>query len=229
MDFERFMVIVAHPDDAEFSCSGTVARWIDEGKTGVYVLCTSGNKGSADPEMTSERLAAIREAEQLEAAAVLGVSETVFLRLPDNELIYNQPALREAITRQIRTHRPDVVITHDGWRPYAFHSDHRTVGQTVVDSVYPTARDRLNYPEHEREGLAPWKVGAIYIYGAAEPDEWVDISSTIDRKIEALCRHVCQVGQREDLGDRMRERARQVGQDHNLEMAEAFKVLRLSR
>jgi LmbE family N-acetylglucosaminyl deacetylase len=229
LTIERFMVVVAHPDDAEFSCAGTVARWVQEGKQAVYVLCTSGNKGSGDPEMTGERLAGIREAEQLEAAAVLGVGETVFLRLPDNELFTCQPALREAITRQIRRFRPDVVITHDPWRPYSFHSDHRTVGLTVVDSVYPTARDRLNYPDHEREGLQPWKVGAIYLYGAAEPDAWVDISDTIHLKLEALRKHVCQVGTATDLDERLRDRAREVGQSANLPFAEAFKVLRLSR
>jgi LmbE family N-acetylglucosaminyl deacetylase len=206
LTIERFMVVVAHPDDAEFSCAGTVARWVQEGKQAVYVLCTSGNKGSGDPEMTGERLAGIREAEQLEAAAVLGVGETVFLRLPDNEL-----------------------FTHDPWRPYSFHSDHRTVGLTVVDSVYPTARDRLNYPDHEREGLQPWKVGAIYLYGAAEPDAWVDISDTIHLKLEALRKHVCQVGTATDLDERLRDRAREVGQSANLPFAEAFKVLRLSR
>jgi LmbE family N-acetylglucosaminyl deacetylase len=228
-DFERFMVVVAHPDDAEFGCAGTVARWIDEGKQGFFVLCTSGDKGSSDPTMTGERLAAIREAEQLAAAEVLGVCETVFLRCPDNEVFANVATLREKITRQIRRLRPDIIITHDPWRPYSFHSDHRTVGLTVVDSVYPTARDRLNYPEHERAGLEPWKVAEIYLIGGAEPDVHVDISATIDRKLEALRKHVCQVGEREGLGDRLRERAREVGQAANLPLAEAFKVMRLRR
>jgi LmbE family N-acetylglucosaminyl deacetylase len=228
-EYQRFLVVVAHPDDAEFSCAGTVARWIREGRQGFYVLCTSGNKGSSDPEMTSERLAAIREAEQLEASRVLGVSETIFLRFPDNELHCYPHELREAITRQIRRLQPDIVITHDPWRPYSFHSDHRTVGLTTVDSIYPTARDRLNFPEHEREGLLPWKVAQVYLYGAAEPDTWVDTSETFDLKIEALRKHVCQVGGRDDLAERMRERAREVGQAANLPMAEAFKVLRLTR
>jgi LmbE family N-acetylglucosaminyl deacetylase len=228
-EYTRFMVVVAHPDDAEFGCAGTVARWIKDGRQGFYVLCTSGNKGSSDPDMTSERLADIREAEQLEAARVLGVSETVFLRFPDNELHRFPHELREAITRQIRRLRPDIVITHDPWRPYAMHSDHRTVGLTTVDSVYPTARDRLNFPEHEQAGLAPWKVAQVYLSGAAEPDTWVDTSETFDLKIEALRKHVCQVGNRADLAERMRERAREVGQAANLHMAEAFKVLRLNR
>ncbi len=228
-DLNRFMVVVAHPDDAEFSCAGTVARWVEEGKQGAYVVCTSGDKGSGDPDMTRERLTDIREAEQLAACEILGISDITFLRLPDNELFLNQGALREAITRQIRRFQPDIVITHDPWRPYSFHSDHRTVGLTVVDSVYPTARDRLNYPEHEREGLLPWKVAEIYLYGAAEPDTFVDISATLDRKLEALCRHVCQVGERLDLAERLQERARESGKPGNVELAESFKVLRLRR
>ena len=223
------MIVVAHPDDGEFSSAGTIARWIEEGKEGFSVLCTSGDKGTADVELTRAQMVATREAEQLEASKVLGISETVFLRYPDNELHLHQQELREAITRQIRRLQPDVIITHDPWRPYALHSDHRTVGLTTVDSVYPTARDRLNFPEHEREGLGPWKVAQVYLYGAAEPDTWVDISGTIDKKFDALCKHVCQVGHRTDLRERITERAREVGKPAGIDLAEAYKVIKLSR
>lgn len=222
------MVVVAHPDDMEFSSAGTVAKFIREGREVVLVQCTSGDKGTARRDITSEELAALREEEEREACRRLGVQHVEFLRLGDGELM---PDLnfREKIVRQIRRHRPDIVITHDPFRPYALHPDHRAVGITTVDSVYPTARDPLYFPEHLDEGLEPHKVAELWLFGAEYPDTYIDISDTFEAKIHALRAHVSQVGEAKDLEERIRQRAAEVGEPQGIALAEAFKVIKMRR
>lgn len=224
----RVMIVVAHPDDAEFSSAGTLAKFANEGKHVVLVLCTSGDKGTARRDISSPELAEMRESEQLEASKRLGIAETVFLRLGDGELIPDL-TFREKVVRQIRTHRPDVLITHDPFRPYSLHPDHRAVGITAVDSVYPTARDPLYFPQHLAEGLEPHKVAELWMYGSEAPDTFIDISDTFATKIHALKAHESQVGTGETLEQRMRERAEEIGREHGLPMAEAFKVVKMRR
>lgn len=228
MTIESVMAIVAHPDDAEFSSAGTLAKFAREGKRVYIVVCTAGNKGTPDPDMQGEDLAAMREREQLGASSELGITETIFLRNPDGEL-YPTLEFRKQLVEQIRRHRPDVVITHDPWRPYALHPDHRAVGITVADAAYPTARDAIYFHDHYEAGLMPWKVGEIWFYGAEKPDHYVDISETFAHKISALKQHDSQVGRSTELETRMRERAVEVGKEGNLPMAEAFKVVKLRR
>lgn len=226
--YSRVMVIVAHPDDAEFSSAGTIARFAEEGFQVIVVLCTSGDKGTARRDITSPELAALREKEQLEASKRLGVAETEFLRGGDGELVPDLN-LREKIVRMIRKHRPDIVITHDPFRPYALHPDHRAVGTATVDSVYPTARDPLYFPEHLEQGLEPHKVAELWLYGSESPDKFIDISSTLHKKVHALKAHESQVGTAETLEERMRERAIERGKDHGVAMAEAFKTIKMRR
>ncbi|MEM6530191.1 MAG: PIG-L family deacetylase, partial [Chloroflexota bacterium] len=152
---ERVLGIFAHPDDAEFFCGATLARWAAEGADVHLLLATSGDKGSADPEMTSERLIEIREEEARKAAEVLGAKGVLFLRHPDGELAPSIE-LRRQLVRQIRLQKPDTVVTSD---PTAFwygtgyinHPDHRAIGDATLAAVFPTARDRLNFIEHERD------------------------------------------------------------------------------
>jgi len=227
-EHQRVMVVVAHPDDMEFSSAGTVAKFIREGREVVLVQCTSGDKGTARRDITSEELAALREEEEREACRRLGVQHVEFLRLGDGELM---PDLnfREKIVRQIRKHRPDIVITHDPFRPYALHPDHRAVGITTVDSVYPTARDPLYFPEHLDEGLEPHKVAELWLFGAEYPDTYIDISDTFEAKIHALRANVSQVGEAKDLEERIRQRAAEVGEPQGIALAEAFKVIKMRR
>lgn len=227
-EFDLYMLVVAHPDDSEFSSAGTVARLTDAGKRVVIIQVTSGDKGCPDPHASPIDIAKNREAEMLEAASRLGVEEVVFLRCPDGELMPDLD-LREKIVRMIRTWKPDVIITHDPYRPYALHGDHRAVGLATTDAVYPTARDPLYFPEHFQGGLEPHKTAEIWYFGPEKPDKIVDITSTFDRKIHALEAHASQVGDVKELEFRMRDRARELAENEEFELGEAFKVVQMRR
>lgn len=223
----RAMVITPHPDDAEIGCGGTIARWIQEGTEVVYVLCTNGDKGSEDPEMTSERLAIIREKEQQDAADAIGVKEVVFLRHRDGELEDNRE-FRYELVRAIRKFRPDVVFCTDPFRrSFYLHRDHRIVGQVTLDAVFPYARDRLHFVELTEEGFLPHKVGRVLMWGTEEPDRFVDIKDTLDLKIKALMCHVSQVG--EKISGFVRDWARSQGEKCDIEFAESFRCIDLRR
>jgi len=227
-EFQTYMLVVAHPDDSEFGAAGTVARLTREGKRVVIIQVTSGNKGSPDRDADPAQVAVTREAELREAARRLGVAEVVFLRCMDGELAPDLD-LRERVVRMIRTHRPDVIITHDPFRPYALHPDHRAVGLATTDAVYPTARDPLYFREHLAEGLEPHKTAEVWYFGPDQPDKFVDITDTFDLKIHALMAHASQIGDGEGLSDRMRERAAELAKDQTFELAEAFKVVQMRR
>ncbi|MCC6313928.1 MAG: PIG-L family deacetylase [Thermomicrobiales bacterium] len=195
----RVAVIFAHPDDAEFICSGTVARWAAEGAQVTYVLLTNGDKGSDDPTMTHERLAAIRMAEQRAACAVLGVAEVLFLGHPDAMLV-NTLDLRRELVRVIRTIRPDTVICQDPTvryvgQSYLNHPDHRAAGEVTLDAIYPAARDRMTFPELLAEGLEPHKVAEVYLAGSESPDTAIDITDYFETKLAALRAHRSQMGE----------------------------------
>lgn len=227
-EYQTYMWVVAHPDDAEFSSAGTIARFSKEGKRTVIIQVTSGQRGTADRSFTSETLAATREAEEQEAARRLGASELVFLRQPDGYLTPDIE-LREKITRQIRLFKPDVIITHDPFRPYALHPDHRAVGLATHDAVYPTARDHLYFPDHLESGIEPHKTAEIWYFGADEPNRFIDITGTFDDKVNALLAHKSQVGNGEGLADRLRERHVEAAADQPFELAEAFRATQMRR
>lgn len=230
---ERVLVMVAHPDDPEFPAAGTIASWAQQGAKVTYVIVTDGSKGSSEPGMTSEQLVRLREKEQRSAAAVLGVADVIFLRYEDGRVV-NTTDLKRDLVRQIRLHRPDVLITHD---PTARiindsrinHPDHRAVGDAALDAVFPLARDRLNFPEHEAEGLQPYNVLDIFLTGTNEPNLTVDVTHTIDLKIAALCEHKSQIGDPEALDLRMREFAAQSAQGTSFQYAERYRRVRLAR
>jgi len=228
-EFSTFLLVVAHPDDAEFPAAATISRLTSEGKRVVIAQVTSGDKGSPDRDAIPAELAKRREAEQIEAARREG-AEVVFLRFPDGELEPNLK-LREAIVKAIRTYKPDVVMTHDPFRPYAFHPDHRAVGYAATDSVYPTARDPLYFKEHLDEGLEPHKTAEIWYFGSEHPDLYVDITDYFDRKIDALQAHVSQVGERpkDEFAKMLRDRCQELAKDQPFELAEAFKVVQMRR
>lgn len=221
------MIITAHPDDAEFTAAGTVAKWTRQGVIVIYVICTDGSRGSNDPQMKPEQLVAIRKAEQKAAARVLGVEEIVYLDYEDGSL---EPtlALRRDLTREIRRYRPDIVICPDPTvryygDNYLNHPDHRAAGDAALDAVFPSARTRYIFPELLDEGLEPHRVREVYIRGALPPNLWVDISDTMELKIAALREHVSQVGRSEGWEERVRARARQAAEGQDMAYAESFK------
>lgn len=195
-ELRRALVVAAHPDDADFGAAGTAALLARDGWEVRYLVTTDGSKGSDDPTLSPAALAALRADEQREAARLLGVGSVGFLGFVDGELERSRP-LVEAITREIRTFRPFAVYTHDP-EPlfvsdgFVNHSDHRATGYATVDSVYPTARDRLNFPEQVAEGLAPHKVRAIYLFGSERPNCESDITAVIETKLAAMRAHASQ-------------------------------------
>ncbi len=218
---EKVMIIFAHPDDAEGNCGGTTAKWAREGKVIQYLVLTNGDKGSWDLSMTSERLAEIREREQRAAAKILGVSGVTFLGVPDGELEASQP-LRKEVTRVIRQHQPTVVFTHDPWKPYQTHPDHRAAGFLAMDAAI-AARDHLFYPDQLAQGLSPCRVKEVYLFGTGSPDFWVDISETIEIKLQAVRCHESQGLTAPQVQDRIRNRASEVGRAKGYSFGEAFK------
>jgi LmbE family N-acetylglucosaminyl deacetylase len=192
------LVIAAHPDDIEFGCAGTVARWVSEGARVTYALLTNGAAGSSDPQMTRQRLAELREAEQRAAAKVLGVDQVEFLGYEDGLL---EPSLevRKQVVRLIRKVRPEVVVTTDPTTryfgdQYINHPDHRAAGEVTLAAVIPGSDTRLAYPELLEEGLEPVKLVGVMLMMNTEPNLVVDIGDFIDKKYDSLRCHVSQIG-----------------------------------
>jgi LmbE family N-acetylglucosaminyl deacetylase len=229
---ESALGIFAHPDDAEFTVAGTVAHWTQAGCRVVYALCTDGDVGSNEPGATREQLALVRRQEQQEACHILGVQEVVFLGYSDGML---QPtlALRRDLVRVIRKYKPEVVICGDPtvffYRDdYINHPDHRAAAQAALEAVFPAASMPLVFPELADEGLSPHRVKQVYIWGSQEPNLWVDIGETLNRKIEALRQHKSQLGDW-DPTERITHWARERAQGHGIEYAEAFRCMVLVR
>jgi LmbE family N-acetylglucosaminyl deacetylase len=223
------MVIAAHPDDADFGPSGTAARWIDEGSVGWLVCCTSGDQGGEDPDADPLELAALREAEQQAAAAVTGYAGVSFLHQPDGALA-NDLALRELLVREIRTFRPDAVLATDPETLFygdggVNHTDHRAAGLAAVDAVYPAARNPMAFPWLARSGLAAHVVRRLYLFWSNHPNAWVDITTTLDRKLGALAEHPSQIRDMEALGQRIRAWASEEGERIGVSAAESLRSI----
>ena len=220
----RVMVIAAHPDDPEFLAGGTVARLAKEGREVTYVVVTNGNKGSGNRRVTSEQLAPIRQEEQRRAARALGVERVEFLGYEDGELEDTRD-LRRDVTRQIRQWRPGMIITLNPQHTYtnfpAWHRDHRITGRVVLDCVYPLARDHLSFPELLPE-YEPHKVHEVYLIQWEQPRLVIDITDTMDLKLEAIRCHVSQVNDVTAVEARMRARAAATGKEKGYSYAEGF-------
>ena len=224
------MVVSPHPDDAEYGVSGTVARWVKDGKRVIYVVCTNGDKGTSDTHMKPEKLAEIRKKEQQAAADILGVSEVIFLGLPDQGL-EDTPEFRKLLVRLIRQYRPHTVVTADPYRHYIWHRDHRITGQVTLDAVFPYARDHLAYPDLLEEGLQPHKVKEVLFWAAEEINYRSDITGTFDLKVQALRCHKSQM-QELDIPNPeswLRQRCKDIAKEEDYELGEAFHRVQISR
>jgi LmbE family N-acetylglucosaminyl deacetylase len=224
------MAIVAHPDDIEFSCAGTIARWVKTGARVCYVLCTSGDVGIDEPGMTRERATEIREAETLDAAKITGVREVVFLREPDGLLVPTLE-LRRKLVREIRRFRPEVIVTEDptvvlASEEYINHPDHRAAGLAAIDATFPAAGQPNLFEEFADEGLRPHKVRKVYIGSWGEANTYVNIDDTVDIKVEALRAHKSQMKDW-DPGDMIKQWAAERAKGKEMDYAEGFKVITL--
>lgn len=231
MKDKSILAVGAHPDDMDFTSAGTIARFIEEGAKAYYLICTDGSRGSSDPEMTHEKLSQVRRDEQLKAADILGVEKVFFLDHQDTQLLPSQ-LLQEQIVRHIRMLRPTMVFTMNPTFYYAVdpygtgmstinHTDHRAVGLATMDAVFPLCRDRLIFPEHEKEGLLPHKVSELY-FPSYRHEHLVDITTTFDKKLKAIEAHQSQYDSFEDEEKRMRERAENLGREKGYALAESF-------
>ena len=225
----RAMAVTPHPDDCEGGCGGTLSKWIRESGTEVViVLCTNGDKGTSDRDMTSPNLAATREREQHEAAGVLGAKEVVYLSYPDGGL-EDSMVFRSQVVRAIRTHKPDVVMAIDPYRSVSHtHRDHRMSGQVALDAAYTYAWSHLHFPEQiTGEGLEPHRVKEAYLWGSEAPDVCVDIEHFMDDKIDSLSKHASQMGGRMvDRAARMRNWASRSSERTGLPYAESFRRIK---
>jgi LmbE family N-acetylglucosaminyl deacetylase len=227
---ESAMAIVAHPDDIEFSCAGTLARWARAGARVSLVLCTSGDVGIAREDITRQEAAAVREAEAQAAADIIGAAEIIFLREPDG-MVQPTLELRRKLVREIRRFRPEVVISGDPtvvWvgNFYINHPDHRAVATATVDAIFPAAGQPHLFEELSAEGLVAHKVRKVYVTNWRDGDTWETIDDTIDVKVAALKAHKSQMGTW-DVEKNIKEWAAERAKDHGMQYAEIYRVITL--
>lgn len=224
----RALAVYAHPDDAEMSCGGTLARWASAGAELHVCICTLGDKGSSDPAIDPVELAGRRRAEVRAAARVLGIAGEHHFDIPDGEL-EDSLELRGRLVAMIRSLEPEVVVAPDPTavlfgQHYLNHRDHRVAGWATLDAVSPAAGSPHYFPETGR----PHRVDTVYLSGTLEPNVWIDITDTIETKVEALSCHASQVGEPEEwLRTVVRERAEEAGRAARVRYAESFRRLLL--
>jgi len=225
---QRICVILAHPDDPEFFCGATIARWVEHGHKVIYYLLTCGDKGTKDRNLDEKALCNLRQEEQKRAAKVLGVDEVYFLHYPDGYLIPDLE-LRKAVTRVIRLVKPDIVVTCDPQNLFMGenrinHPDHRAAGQVVIDAVFPAARDHLYFPELlNEEKLEPHVVKELWASLPVKPNVELDVTEYWDKKIQAILQHKSQIGDPAQLVQRMKNRLAEGSTLENPRYIEAFR------
>ena len=228
------IVIVAHPDDAEFGAAGTVAIWVRDGWDVYYVICTDATGGGPDDATdvgpaAKRRIAETRKREQRSAGAILGLKEVFFLDYPDGQL-YPSIELRRDLVRLLRKYRPSRVICQSPertWTPALmlgrYHSDHLAAGEATLAAIYPMSQNPWDFPELLDEGLLSHKISEIYIMGAPNANHFVDISDVMEIKIEALFCHASQfIGRTEDVKELVRKRFAEIGTKYGVAFAEEF-------
>ncbi len=224
------MAIFAHPDDIEFSCVGTLARWAKAGAKITYVLCTSGEVGIAEVGMTKSQAAEIREEETRQAAKIAGAAEVVFLREPDG-LLEAKLSLRKKLVQEIRRFRPEVIVCGDptvlwGRENYINHPDHRAAAIAALDATFPAAGQPNLFEELEQEGLRAHKPRKVFVSGWSQNEFYVNIDETIEIKIAALRAHKSQMKDW-DPADRIRRWTSDTAKGKEMQYAEAFRVITL--
>ncbi len=223
----NILVIVAHPDDPEFFCGGTIARWTAEGHAVRYVIVTDGSKGTDDPSLSAAQLSALRQSEQRAAGAALGVADIHFLPHVDGELA-NSLATQRDVAREIRRFKPDIVVTTDPQTQHygslrINHNDHRMVGMMVSDGIFPASNNRMYFPELLDEGFDMHGPRELWFAGPAQPNHLVDVTAHVDAKIAAIQAHVSQVKHPDQVGARVSQGLARFKADGTLWLAEQFR------
>ena len=234
-EIERVLVVTAHPDDLDFGAGGTIAQWTAKGIKVSYCICTNGDQGGEDPDVPREEMPKIRQKEQRDAGAALGVSDITFLNYRDGWL---EPTieLRKAIVREIRKTRPQRMVIQSperNWdRLFASHPDHMAAGEAAIQAVYPDSRNAFAFEDLlKEEGLEPWKVLEVWVMSHNSPDHYVDITDTFDKKMKALHAHVSQTAHNPEMENMVRAWAERNAQTNYLpegRLAEVFKIVSTS-
>lgn len=227
---ETVVSIAAHPDDMEFSCVGTLARWAKYGSKVIYVLCTSGDAGVKEPGITREAAAKIREAESLEAARIAGAQEVVFLHEPDG-LLEATMGLRKKLVYEIRKFKPEVIVIGDPTIVWSSadtinHPDHRAAALAAVDAIFPAVGNPIIFSEFEQEGIFAHEPRKVYVHTWSGETTFVNIEETIDVKIEALKAHKSQMRDW-DPSDMVKQWAQESAKGKEMAYAESFRVITL--
>jgi len=229
---QNILVIFAHPDDPEFFCGGSLARWAKAGHNITYLLLTCGDKGfnpTTQPDMTPEKLCAIRHVEQANAAKVIGANPPLFLDLPDGYLIPDLE-LRRVVVREIRRHKPDILVTCDPQTLFAAyginHPDHRAAGQVVLDAVFPAAGNLVYFPELLDEGFQPHMPREIWCSLTLQPNTTIDVTDTWDTRLKGILEHKTQVQDVDKLMERMKARRTEDSTEENPRYEEKFRVVK---
>jgi LmbE family N-acetylglucosaminyl deacetylase len=229
---KNILVILAHPDDPEFFCGGTLAKWARAGHHITYQLLTCGDKGfhdSTPADMTPDALCAIRHEEQHAAAKVIGAQEVHIMNNPDGYLVSSLD-LRREVVRIIRKFKPDILVTCDPQNLFAMyglnHPDHRAAGQVVLDAVFPAAGNKEYFPELLAEGFEPHMPKEIWCSLTSQPNTAIDITDTMDIKLNAILEHRTQVQDPEKLFERFKSRRTEDSTDENPRYEEKFRVVK---
>ena len=231
-DVHRVLVIMAHPDDPDFTCAGTAIQMARQGIEVTYMILTNGDKGNHNPEITRNQLIAMRKIEQRAAAEVSGVKNVLFMGVEDGFLRPTR-AIRKRVTREIRRIRPELIICFHPDRylvgdGYINHPDHRNAGLVALEAIFPAADNPMFYPDLADEGYLPHKISQLYIVGDSEPTIRVDITDVIDLKIQSILEHKTQISMPEEALDRWKERWGEKQEDGSLRFYEHYRVLKFT-
>ncbi len=220
------LIVAAHPDDPEFGCGATQAKYVAQGRKVVVAVVTSGEEGGEDPSIPDAVLKAQREDEQRRASSVIGVDTVEFLHYPDGH-VANCYELKRDIVRLIRRHKPETIFTHDPtahiFDGHINHPDHRAVGFATLDAIFPAAGNPRSYRELLSEGLDAHKINEVYLFFTASANVWIDVHGYVETKADALREHASQVKKPDEMKTRMLEGAQKSGEPHGVEAAEGFR------
>lgn len=230
-EIKRVLVVMAHPDDCDFGAGGTIAQWTARGIHVSYCIITNGDQGGEESGIPMEQMAAVRQQEQRDAGRALGVTDITYLNYRDGWLAPSME-LRKDIVKAIRIAKPDRMIVQSPERNYervfASHPDHLAAGETAVQAVYPDARNPFAFTDLKAAGFEPWRVREVWMTGSPNPNHFVDITETFDKKIAALQAHISQTAHNKELEKMVRDWGERNAQANGLpegRVAEIFQIM----